>query len=62
MTEEELQGFLKDEALILADTGSNFTGQGGSCFIRMEIGTPRSILVKALERLLTAAVKRGLAI
>ena len=61
MTEEELQGFLKDEALILADTGSIY-GQGGSCFIRMEIGTPRGILVKALERLLTAAVKRGLAI
>ena len=61
MSEEELQGFLKDEALILADTGSIY-GHGGSCFIRMEIGTPRGILVKALERLLTAAKKRGLAI
>lgn len=59
MEENELQSFLKDEALFLADTGSIY-GQGGECFIRMEIGTPRHILVEALDRLADAAERKGI--
>ena len=59
MKENELQNFLREEALFLADTGSIY-GPGGECFIRMEIGTPRGILTKALDRLLKAAEKRNL--
>lgn len=59
MDEESLQRFLKEDALFLTDTGSIY-GQGGECFIRMEIGTPRDILIKALDRLLEAAKRKNL--
>lgn len=60
MAEDELHAFLEQEARFQSDKGSIY-GTGGDCFTRIELGTPRTILVRALERLLQAARARGLA-
>ncbi|MBQ2753328.1 MAG: aminotransferase class I/II-fold pyridoxal phosphate-dependent enzyme, partial [Firmicutes bacterium] len=59
MTEDELHDFLLNEAKWQSDRGSIY-GTGGECFTRIELGTPRSNLVNALERLYQASLKRGL--
>lgn len=60
MEEDQLHAFLENEARFQCDKGSIY-GTGGDCFTRIELGTPRLILTKALERLLQAARRRGLA-
>lgn len=60
MDEDALHAFLEGEAKFQSDRGSIY-GTGGDCFTRMELGTPRAILMEALDRLLQAARARGLA-
>lgn len=60
MEEKELQRLLQEEALFLCDTGSIY-GKEGTNFVRIEVGTPRKLLKEALDRLLEAGKRRGLA-
>ncbi len=59
LSEDGLYSFLKDEAGILVDRGSEY-GEEGTGFIRMQLGIPRRELEEALERLLAAGAKRSL--
>ena len=61
LSEEELHRFLKEEAGILADKGSDY-GKEGTGFCRMQLGLPRAELQKSFDRLLAAGKKRGFAI
>lgn len=61
LSEEELHIFLKDEAGIIADKGSDY-GVEGTCFCRFQLGLPKKEIEKALDRLLTAGIKRGFAV
>lgn len=58
LNEDELTEFLKEEAALDLDRGSLF-GEGGSCFTRMNMASPRKQLEQSLERLLNAAGQRG---
>jgi Bifunctional PLP-dependent enzyme with beta-cystathionase and maltose regulon repressor activities len=59
LCEDELHDFLKDEAGIIADRGSQY-GPDGTGFCRLQLGIPRLELNAALDRLLNAGLKRGL--
>ena len=59
LDEDELHDFLKDEAGIIADRGSQY-GPGGEGFCRLQLGIPGHELEIALKRLLHAGLKRGL--
>ena len=61
LSEEELHRFLKEEAGILADKGSDY-GEEGTGFCRIQLGFPKAELDRALQRLLAAGKKRGFAI
>jgi cystathionine beta-lyase len=50
MDDEELKDFMLKKAKLWLDEGTMF-GSGGSMFMRINIGCPRSILKQALERL-----------
>ncbi len=54
----ELARFLEDEALLYLSHGASFGAPG---FERVNLACPRSVLAAALDRLLAAARKRGLA-
>lgn len=51
MTQKELVSFFVNKAKLALNDGAMF-GPGGEGFMRMNIGTPRSILEKSLSRLL----------
>jgi cystathionine beta-lyase len=56
--ESALWDFFENEAAFTGDRGSIY-GLGGGGFVRFQMGTPRSILLKALDRFRAAAEKRG---
>lgn len=58
LEQEELELFCLKEGGVAFDSGRWF-GKGGSGFMRINIGCPRSILEKALIQLRNAYVKRG---
>ncbi|WP_045224153.1 MalY/PatB family protein [Methyloterricola oryzae] len=59
LTDAELQHFFVHEAGVGMNPGTVF-GRGGSGFMRMNIGAPRSLIAKALEQIDSAARRRGL--
>ena len=59
MTQEELNRFLVEEAGLGLGDGSIY-GAEGTGFERLNIGTPRSVLERALSQLAEAVQKRGL--
>jgi cystathionine beta-lyase len=56
MTQKELVSFFVDEARLALNDGAMF-GPGGQGFMRLNVGTPRSILQKSLEQLKDAYIK-----
>ena len=50
MTDEELDTFMKEKAKVWMNIGSTF-GDGGQGHFRMNIGSPRSVLEEALNRI-----------
>ena len=59
MTQEELNRFLVEEAGLGLGDGSIY-GEEGVGFQRLNVGTPRSVLERALNQLLEAVDRRGL--
>lgn len=59
MTDEELEKFVRGEAMLFLDEGTMF-GAGGEGFMRFNLALPRKELQKALDRLLAAARARGI--
>ncbi len=57
LTDDELTNFFVKEAKVGLNLGNTF-GKGGEGFMRMNIACPRSIVLKALERIKTAYVSR----
>lgn len=53
LSQEELKTFLSEEAHLWLNDGSSF-GEGGEGFMRMNLATPQSELLKALDRLKAA--------
>jgi len=60
LPKHELTEFLTEEALLLTDPGEEY-GPGGEGWTRMCIASPREMIEKAMESLLSAAKKRGFA-
>lgn len=58
LPDDELKAFFIREAGIGMNPGTQF-GEGGSGYMRMNIGSPRSVLAEALERIEAAVAKRG---
>ena len=50
MSPDELEDFFINRSLVAISKGSGFGSCGGQ-FVRMNIGCPRSILAKGLERI-----------
>jgi cystathionine beta-lyase len=53
MTDKELFRFVVEKAKVGLNNGDRF-GYGGSGWLRLNIGTPRSVLKEGLERLAKA--------
>lgn len=60
LTPEQLNDFLINEAKLGLNNGTMY-GEQGSGFMRVNIGEPRSVIVRAMEQLLRAAKEQGLA-
>lgn len=56
MTQQELVTFFVEEAKLALNDGAMF-GPGGNGFMRLNIGTPRSIVEKSLQQLVEAYIK-----
>lgn len=56
MSHEELKDFLVNEAKLALNDGTTF-GKEGECFMRMNLGSPRIIIEKALKQLKDAVEK-----
>lgn len=56
---DELVRLFVDEAQLALNDGAMF-GPGGEGFMRLNVGTPRSVLLRALDRLRDALRRRGL--
>lgn len=59
MTDEELERFVRGDAMLFLDEGTMF-GSGGEGFMRFNLALPRAELQKALDRLLVAAKAKGI--
>ncbi len=59
LTNEELERFMCQDALLFLDEGYIF-GEGGGGFERFNLACPRSVMEESLERLVHAAHVRGL--
>jgi cystathionine beta-lyase len=59
MDDKRLQAFFIEEAKLGLNSGTSF-GEAGSGFMRLNIGTSREVLEKAMGRLLDAYRRRGL--
>jgi cystathionine beta-lyase len=53
LTDEELARFFVQEARVAVNPGAIF-GEGGSGFVRVNLGCPRATLQRALERIKVA--------
>lgn len=58
MTMEELNAFFSDEAKVWLDPGDH-SGEEGSGFMRFNLGSPRSVIAEALDRIEAAWKKRN---
>lgn len=57
MTDSQLEAFFVQEAKVGLNTGKSF-GKGGSGFMRLNIASPRSVIVEALNRITSALMLR----
>ncbi len=57
---DALRAFVRGEAMLFLGEGTQF-GQGGEGFMRLNLALPRPVLAQALDRLLVAIRKRGMA-
>lgn len=57
LSEEELIDFFSNEAKVWLDHGSH-SGKEGDCFMRFNLGSPRSVIAEALDRIEAAWKKR----
>ena len=57
MTDDELNRFFSEEAGVWLDTGIH-SGSEGSGFMRFNLGSPRSVIAEALDRIEAAWIKR----
>jgi cystathionine beta-lyase len=57
MTDSKLEAFFVQEAKVGLNTGKSF-GDGGSGFMRLNIASPRTVIVEALNRITSALILR----
>ena len=58
-TQEELNHFFAFDAKVGMNSGAMF-GKGGSGFMRMNVGCPRSVVNEALDRIIDACRSKGI--